>query len=90
MNDVQRWLMHELYGPGGFSRAAPARGDFRGGADQISQRRMDPQRIAQFKREALENFRSASQRERLMYRSRRRPKYPLKTRANVGRVRGFG
>jgi hypothetical protein len=67
MNDVQLWLLHELYGPGGFSlRPRPAAEVFEAVRRRFPEREWTPQRIAQLRQEALKIFEAHLQRERLM------------------------
>ena len=67
LNDVQLWLLHELFGPGGFNmRPRPLAGVFAAMRGKFPKHEWTPQRIAQFKREALNIFEAHLVRERLM------------------------
>lgn len=67
MNDVQLWLLHELYGPGAFSTRPPPLGRiFEAARCKFPKHQWTPRRIAQFKREALKIFEAHLLRERLM------------------------
>jgi hypothetical protein len=67
MNEVQLWLLHELYGPGGFSmRARPLAEVFEAVQRKFPKHEWTPRRIAQFKQEALKIFEARLKRERLM------------------------
>jgi hypothetical protein len=67
LNDVQLWLMHELYGPGGFGvKPRPLAGIFAAARIKFPKHEWTQQRIAQFKREALNIFEAHLMRERLM------------------------
>ena|ERR1019366_2795211 len=67
MNDVQLWLLHELYGPGAFStRTRPLAEVFEAARCKFPKHEWTPHRIAQFKREALKIFEAHLVRERLM------------------------
>ena len=67
MNDVQLWLLHELYGPGGFCvRPRPAAEVFEALQRRFPEREWTPHRIAQFRQEALKIFEAHLQREGLM------------------------
>ena len=67
MNDVQLWLLHELYGPGGFSlKLRPVAEVFEALQRKFPKHEWTPHRIAQFKREALKIFEAHLRRERLM------------------------
>ncbi len=67
MNDVQLWLLHELYGPGAFTiRPRPLAEVCEAARCKFPKHASTPQRIAQFKHEALRIFEAHLQRERLM------------------------
>jgi hypothetical protein len=67
MNDVQRWLLHELYGPGGFSmKPRPVAEVFAAVRRKFPKDEWTAHRIAQFKQEALKIFEAHLKRERLM------------------------
>jgi hypothetical protein len=67
MNEVQLWLLHELYRPGAFStKPRPLTAVFAAARSKFPRCDWTPQRIAQFKREALNIFEAHLQRERLM------------------------
>jgi hypothetical protein len=67
MNDVQLWLLHQLYRPGAFcTRPRPLAGIFEAARSKFPKYEWTPHRIAQFKREALKIFEAHLQRERLM------------------------
>jgi len=67
LNEVQLWLLHELYGPGGFSAKLPP---FSAVCDALQRKfpkhEWTPQKISQFKQEALKIFEAHLKRERLM------------------------
>jgi len=67
LNDVHLWMLHELYGPGGFDvrpRRLPE--IFEAARCQFPGHEWTPQKIVQFKREALKIFEAHLVRERLM------------------------
>jgi len=67
LNDVQLWLLHQLYGPAGFSmKLRPVAEVFEEVQRKFPQHEWTPQRIAQFKQEALKIFEAHLKRERLM------------------------
>lgn|ERR1700676_2622037 len=67
MNDVQLWLLHELYGPGGFSvKLRPFAEVCEAVHRRFPKQDWTPQRISQFKQEALKIFEAHLKRERLM------------------------
>lgn len=67
MNDVQLWLLHELYQPGAFcTRPRPLSAVFEAARSKFPDYDWTHQRIVQFKREALKIFEARLQRERLM------------------------
>ena len=67
LNDVQLWLMQELYGPGGFgARPRTLAGIFAAARIKFPEYAWTPQKMAQFKREALKIFEAHLMRERLM------------------------
>ena len=60
-------LLHELYGPGGFSmRARPLAEVLEAVQRKFPKHEWTPRRIAQFKQEALKIFEAHLKRERLM------------------------
>ncbi len=67
MNDVQLWLLHQLYGPSGFSvKPRPIAEVFEAARCKFPKHEWTPHRIAQFKQEALKIFEAHLKRERLM------------------------
>jgi hypothetical protein len=67
MNEVHLWLLRELYRPGCFNpRPRPLGEIFEAVRSQFPKLEWTPQRITQFKREALKIFEAHLQRERLM------------------------
>src|SRR6202011_5382249 len=57
MNDVQLWLLHELYGPGGFrTKARPVVEIFEAARRAFPKCEWTLQKIARFKQEALQIF----------------------------------
>ncbi len=67
LNDIQLWLLRELYGPAGFSPAPrPLTRIFDAARNKFPEHECTPQRIAQFKTEALRIFEAHLMRERLM------------------------
>jgi len=67
LNDVQLWLLRELYGPTGFGvKPRPAAEMFEAAKRKFPKRDWTPQRFAQFKHEALKIFEAHLKRERLI------------------------
>jgi hypothetical protein len=67
LNDVQLWLLHQLYGPGAFSsKPRPLAEIFEAARGRFPAHEWTSQRIAQFRREALKIFEAHLMRERLM------------------------
>jgi hypothetical protein len=67
LNDVQLWLLRELYGPTGFNaKPRPSSEMFEAARRKFPGRVLTPQRFAQFKYEALRIFEARLQRERLI------------------------
>jgi hypothetical protein len=67
LNDLQLWLLHELYGPGGFNpRPRPLAELFDAARTRFPDHDWTLHRIAQFKREALKIYEAHLMRERLM------------------------
>jgi len=67
MNDLQLWLLHELYGPSGFyTKLPPVAEVFEAMRREFPKYQLTPHRMAQFKHEALKIFEAHLKRERLM------------------------
>ncbi len=67
MNDVQLWLLHELYGPGCFKpRPRPLAGVFEALRSKFPKHAWTPKQVAQSRGEALKIFEAHLIRERLM------------------------
>ena len=67
MNDVQLWLLHELYSPAGFSVKLPPIADvLEAVRRKFPKHQLNPSTIAKFKHEALKIFEAHLKRERLM------------------------
>jgi hypothetical protein len=67
MNDIQLWLLHELYGPGGFRiRRPPVAEVFDAVQRRFPKRDWTLHRMAQFRQEALKIFEAHLKRERLI------------------------
>ena len=67
LNDVQLWLLHELYGPRGFNpRPRPLAEVFEALRSKFPKHQWTPKQIAQFRSEALKIFEAHLIRERLM------------------------
>ena len=67
MNDVQLWLLHELYGPRGFNlRPRPLAEVLEALRSKFPKHQWTPKQIAQFRSEALQIFEAHLIRERLM------------------------
>jgi hypothetical protein len=67
LNDVQLWLLHELYGPGGFKRRPrPAAEVLEAARRKFPKREFTRRRMAQFRQEALKIFEAHLERERLI------------------------
>jgi hypothetical protein len=67
LNDVQLWLLRELYGPTGFdAKPRPLAELFEAARRKFPGRVPTPQRFAQFRHEALKIFEAHLQRERMI------------------------
>jgi len=67
LNDVQLWLLRELYGPSGFRiRRRSLTEMFEAAKRKFPDRELTPQVFAQFRHEALKIFEAHLKRERLL------------------------
>lgn len=67
LNEVQLWLLHELYRPGGFStKARPVAEVFAAAQRAFPKDEWTPQKIARSKQDALRIFEAHLRRERLV------------------------
>jgi hypothetical protein len=67
LNDVQLWLLHELYGPGGFIlKPHPVAEVFASFQRKFPKNDWTPHQLTQFKKEALKIFEAHLVRERLL------------------------
>jgi hypothetical protein len=67
LSEVQLWLLHELYRPGGFStRARPVAEIFEAAQRVFPGHEWTPQKISSFKQRALRIFEAHLKRERLV------------------------